>query len=163
MFFQNLKYIYRILHSIAYDLNKFANQIKSMFKHQIKFRVLYSDTDKMGYMYYGQYAKYLEMGRVEALRSLGLSYKSMEDTGVMLPVLDLKLKYLKPLFYDDEVTLTTKVSEMPGTRIYFEYELKNPEGELTTLAETTLVFIDRNAKPCMIPENFKSKIKTYFP
>ena len=134
-----------------------------MFEHQIKFRVLYSDTDKMGYMYYGQYAKYLEMGRVEALRSLGLSYKSMEDTGVMLPVLDLKLKYLKPLYYDDEVTLTTKVCDMPGTRIYFEYELKNPEGELTTLGETTLVFIDINGKPCMIPENFKSKIKTYFP
>ena len=93
-----------------------------MFEHQIKFRVLYSDTDKMGYMYYGQYAKYLEMGRVEALRSLGLSYKSMEDTGVMLPVLDLKLKYIKPLYYDDEVTLTTKISEIPGTRIYFEYD-----------------------------------------
>ena len=133
-----------------------------MFKHQIKFRVLYSDTDKMGYMYYGQYAKYLEMGRVEALRSIGLSYKSMEDTGVMLPVLDLKLKYLKPLYYDDEVTLYTKVCNMPGTRIYFEYEFKNPQGELTTLAETTLVFIDRNGKPTMIPENFKSKIKTYF-
>ena len=100
-----------------------------MFKHQIKFRVLYSDTDKMGYMYYGQYTKYLEMGRVEALRSLGLSYKSMEDAGVMLPVLDLKLKYLKPLFYD-EVTLTTKVCDMPGTRIYFEYELKNSKESL---------------------------------
>ena len=133
-----------------------------MFQHQIKFRVLYSDTDKMGFMYYGQYAKYLEMGRVEALRSLGLSYRSMEDTGVMLPVLDLKLKYLKPLFYDDEVTLMTKVCDMPETRIYFEYELKNSEGELTTLAQTTLVFIDQDAKPCMIPENFKSKIKTYF-
>ena len=134
-----------------------------MFEHQIKFRVLYSDTDKMGYMYYGQYAKYLEMGRVEALRSLGLSYKSMEDKGVMLPVLDLKIKYLKPLFYDDKVTLTTKVCDMPDTRIYFEYELKNPKGQPTTLAETTLVFVDRNGKPCMIPENFKSKIKTYFP
>ena len=134
-----------------------------MFTHQIKFRVLYSDTDKMGYMYYGQYAKYLEMGRVEALRSLGLSYKSMEDKGVMLPVLDLKLKYLKPLFYDDQVTLTTKVSKMPGTRIYFEYELLNQEGELTTIAETTLVFIDLNGKPCLMPENFKSIIKTYFP
>ena len=133
-----------------------------MFEHQIKFRVLYSDTDKMGYMYYGQYAKYLEMGRVEALRSLGLSYKSMEETGVFLPVSDLKLKYLKPLYYDDEVSLITKVCDMPGTRIYFEYELKNLKGELTTLAETTLVFIDRNGKPCMIPENFKSKIKTYF-
>ena len=133
-----------------------------MFEHQIKFRVLYSDTDKMGYMYYGQYAKYLEMGRVEALRSLGLSYKSMEETGVFLPVSDLKLKYLKPLYYDDEVSLITKVCDMPGTRIYFEYELKNLEGELTTLAETTLVFVDRNGRPCMIPENFKSKIKTYF-
>ena len=117
-----------------------------MFEHQIKFRVLYSDTDKMGYMYYGQYAKYLEMGRVEALRSLGLSYKSMEENGVFLPVSDLKLKYLKPLYYDDEVSLITKVCDMPGTRIYFEYELKNPEGELTTLAETTLVFVDRNGK-----------------
>lgn len=135
-----------------------------MFEHKIKFRVLYSDTDKMGYMYYGQYAKYLEMGRVEALRSLGLSYKAMEDTGVMLPVLDLKLKYIKPLYYDDEVTLTTKVSDLPKTRIYFEYELKNPKGEITTLAETTLVFIDHlNGKPCMIPKNFKSKIKPYFP
>ena len=133
-----------------------------MFEHQIKFRVLYSDTDKMGYMYYGQYAKYLEMGRVEALRSLGLSYKSMEETGVFLPVSDLKLKYLKPLYYDDEVSLITKVCDMPGTRIYFEYELKNSDGELTTLAETTLVFVDRNGRPCMIPENFKSKIKTYF-
>ena len=133
-----------------------------MFEHQIKFRVLYSDTDKMGYMYYGQYAKYLEMGRVEALRSLGLSYKSMEETGVFLPVSDLKLKYLKPLYYDDEVSLITKVCDMPGTRIYFEYELKNSEGKLTTLAETTLVFVDRNGRPCMIPENFKSKIKTYF-
>ena len=118
----------------------------------------------MGYMYYGQYAKYLEMGRVEALRSLGLSYKVMEDTGVMLPVLDLKLKYIKPLYYDDEVTLTTKICDLPKTRIYFEYELKNQMGEITTLAETTLVFIDHlNAKPCIIPANFKSKIKPYFP
>ena len=136
-----------------------------MFKHQIKFRVLYSDTDKMGYMYYGQYAKYLEMGRVEALRSLGISYKAMEDTGVILPVIDLKLKYIKPLYYDDEVILTTKVTDMPKTRIYFEYELKNAKSEITTLAETTLVFIDHqnSSKPCMIPKNFKSKIKLYFP
>ena len=133
-----------------------------MFEHQIKFRVLYSDTDKMGYMYYGQYAKYLEMGRVEAMRSLGLSYRSMEDSGVMLPVLDLKLKYLKPLYYDDEVILKTKVYDMPNTRIYFEYELENSKGVVTTLAETTLVFTDLNGKPCTIPENFKSKIKTYF-
>jgi len=134
-----------------------------MFQHQIKFRVLYSDTDKMGYMYYGQYAKYLEMGRVESLRSLNLSYRSMEDTGIMMPVLDLKLKYIKPLYYDDEITLITKVCKMPGMRIYFEYEIRNPKGEIATLAETTLVFVDRETgKPCLIPDNFKSIIETYF-
>jgi len=144
-------------------LNKFAYQFTIMFEHQIKFRVLYSDTDKMGYMYYGQYAKYLEMGRVEALRSLELSYKSMEDSGVMMPVLDLKLKYIKPLFYDDEITLVTKVCKMPGARIYFEYELLNPKGEVATVAETTLVFVDcTTGKHCLIPDNFKSKIKKYF-
>ena len=134
-----------------------------MFEHHIKFRVLYSDTDKMGYMYYGQYAKYLEMGRVEALRSLGLSYKSMEGSGVMMPVLELNLKYIKPLFYDDEITLITKVVIMPDTRIYFKYELLNPSGKLATAAETTLVFVDcASGKPCLIPENFKTKIETYF-
>ena len=144
-------------------LNKFAYQFTIMFEHQIKFRVLYSDTDKMGYMYYGQYAKYLEMGRVEALRSLGLSYKSMEDSGVMMPVLELNTKYIKPLFYDDEITLVTKVIKMPDTRIYFKYELLNPAGKLSTVAETTLVFVDcSSGKPCLIPDDFKNKIETYF-
>tara|TARA_B110000971_G_C20006128_1_gene499227 strand:+ start:367 stop:774 length:408 start_codon:yes stop_codon:yes gene_type:complete len=134
-----------------------------MFTHQIKFRVLYSDTDKMGYMYYGQYAKYLEMGRVEAMRSLGLSYKSMEDAGVMMPVLSLNLKYIKPLYYDDEITLVTQVFKMPDTRIYFKYELLNPAGDLASIAETVLVFVACNSgKPCLIPANFKSKIQTYF-
>ena len=134
-----------------------------MFEHQIKFRVLYSDTDKMGYMYYGQYAKYLEMGRVEALRSLGLSYKSMEESGVMMPVLELNTKYIKPLYYDDEITLVTNVVNMPDMRIYFKYELLNPAGKLATVAETTLVFVDcSTGKPCLIPANFKSKIETYF-
>ena len=134
-----------------------------MLEHQLKFRVLYSDTDKMGYMYYGRYAKYLEMGRVELLRSLGLSYVSMEDSGLIMPVLDLKIKYIKPLYYDEEIILKTKIIKRPGTRIFFEYELINPDGVLTTLAETTLVFVDRDSrKPCLIPSDFKRKIDAYF-
>ena len=134
-----------------------------MLAHQLKFRVLYSDTDKMGYMYYGRYAKYLEMGRVELLRDLGLSYRHMEDSGLIMPVLDLKLKYIKPLYYDEEVILKTKIIKKPGTRIYFEYELINSEGLLTTLAETTLVFVDKDSrKPCLIPDDFKQKIASYF-
>lgn len=134
-----------------------------MFLHQLKFRVLYSDTDKMGYMYYGRYAKYLEMGRVEALRSLGLSYLEMEESGFIMPVLELKTKYVKPLFYDDEVTLRTKISSIPNTRIYFEYEILNPKGEVATIAETTLVFVDANTrKPCPAPEEFRRKISIFF-
>ena len=134
-----------------------------MFSHQLKFRVLYSDTDKMGYMYYGRYAKYLEMGRVEALRSLGLSYLEMEESGFIMPVLELKTKYVKPLFYDDEVTLRTKISSRPNTRIYFEYEILNPKGEVATIAETTLVFVDGNTgKPCPAPEEFRRKISVFF-
>lgn len=134
-----------------------------MLHHKTLFRVLYSDTDKMGYMYYGQYAKYLEIGRVEALRSLGISYKNMEDSGVMLPVLNLNIKYIKPLFYDDKVSLHTRVETMPSTRILFKYEMKNEKGELTTVAETSLVFVNCNTGiPCGIPENLKNKIQTYF-
>ena len=67
------------------------------------------------------------------------------------------------MFYDDEVTLVTKIHKMPGTRIYFEYELLNPKGQVATVAETTLVFVDcSTGKPCLIPDNFKSKIETYF-
>ena len=134
-----------------------------MFEHQITFRVLYSDTDQMGYMYYGQYAKYLEMGRVEGFRSLGFSYKSIEDSGVMMPVLDLNLKYIKPLDYDDKITLITRVIEKPSSRIYFEYEFHNPQGQLSTIAKTTLVFVDvKSGKPCSIPDDFKLTLAQYF-
>jgi acyl-CoA thioester hydrolase len=114
-------------------------------------------------MYYGQYAKYLEMGRVEALRSLGFSYKSMEDSGVMMPVLDLNIKYIKPLYYDDKITLITRVIDEPVSRIYFEYELHNPLGKLSTKAQTTLVFVDvKSGKPCSIPDYFKLTFTKYF-
>ena len=103
------------------------------------------------------------MGRVEALRSLGLSYLEMEENGFIMPVLELKTKYVKPLFYDDEVTLRTKISSRPNTRIYFEYEILNPKGEVATIAETTLVFVDGNTgKPCPAPEEFRRKISEYF-
>jgi len=124
---------------------------------------MYSDTDKMGYMYYGRYAKYLEMGRVEALRSLGFSYLEMEESGFIMPVLELKTKYIKPLFYDDEVILHTKISSIANTRIYFEYEILNPKGEVATVAETTLVFVNGNTrKPCPAPEEFRRKISIFF-
>ncbi len=125
-----------------------------------KFRVRYADTDQMGYMYYGNYPQYLEIGRTEWLRELGFSYKKIEESGIILPVNDLKIKYLKPLRYDEEVTLLTFLKAEPMVRIEFFYELYNEQKELCTTASTTLVFIDTSTgKPRKIPNNLLQKVQ----
>ncbi|MBG6234251.1 acyl-CoA thioester hydrolase [Pedobacter sp. CAN_A7] len=134
-----------------------------MYVHETKIRVRYSETDQMGYVYNGNYAQYYEVGRVEMLRSLGMSYQSMEHAGVMMPLLELKCKFIKPAFYDQEITIKTIVSKLPGVRILFDYELFNEEGELINLGHTTLVFFDmEKKKPCTPPENFMSRIAQFF-
>jgi len=117
----------------------------------------------MGYVYNGNYAQYYEVGRVEMLRSLGMSYQSMENAGVMMPLLELKCKFIKPAYYDQEITIKTIVSKLPGVRILFDYELFNEDGDLINLGHTTLVFFDmEKKKPCLPPENFMSRITQYF-
>jgi acyl-CoA thioester hydrolase len=134
-----------------------------MYTHTTKIRVRYGETDQMGYMYYGNYAEFYEVGRVEMLRSLGMSYQEMEDTGIMMPVLELKCKYIKPAKYDQEITVKVIIDKMPGIRIHFQYELYNETEELINLGETTLVFVDMEKnKPCLPPEQFLNKMKTYF-
>ena len=134
-----------------------------MFNHQTTVRVRYAETDRMGYVYYGVYAQYFEVGRVEALRSLGMSYKRMEEEGVMLPVHDMSVSYHKPAFYDDELTVRTTIVAMPAVRIRFAYEVRNAEGGLITEAVTTLVFIDRGTgKPCRAPEELMVKLAPYY-
>ncbi|POY36303.1 thioesterase [Solitalea longa] len=134
-----------------------------MFTHETKLRVRYGETDQMGYMYYGNYAEFLEVARVEMLRSMGLSYKSFEESGIMMPVLELNVKYIKPARYDDEITIKTSVKHKPAIRIHFDYELFNEAGELITIAHTKLVFVDmKTNKPCHAPQEFMDKLKTYF-
>lgn len=123
-----------------------------MFIHETKIRVRYAETDQMGYVYYGNYAMYYEVARVEALRSAGLTYKKMEDNGVMMPVLENKSKYLKPARYDDLLTIKVSVNKPTSTRMHFEYEVFNEEGVLINVGETTLVFVDmKTGKPCHAP------------
>src|ERR1700741_695815 len=98
-----------------------------MLQKETKLRVRYGETDRMGYVYYGNYAEYYEVGRVETLRELGFSYKEMEDKGVMLPVVDFSISYKKPAFYDDEIRIVTSIKEMPGVRITFHYECYNQQ------------------------------------
>ncbi|SDF79073.1 acyl-CoA thioester hydrolase [Pedobacter terrae] len=134
-----------------------------MFSHSTKIRVRYGETDQMGYMYYGNYAQYYEVGRVEMLRSLGMSYSSMEADGIMMPVLELKCKYIKPALYDQEITVKTIIKTLPGVRIFFEYELYNEKEELINIGSTTLVFVDmKKNKPTNPPENFMEKLSVFF-
>lgn len=134
-----------------------------MYTTEIKIRVRYGETDRMGYVYYGNYAEYFEVARVEALRNLGFSYRKLEDEGIMLPVLNYSVKYLKPAYYDDELTIKVMIKELPLARIRFDYEIFNEKDELTTVADTTLVFIDRNSnKPCPAPEDFAQALKKFF-
>ena len=117
----------------------------------------------MGFVYYGNYSTYFEVARVEMLRNLGISYKELEDSGVSLPVLEYRIKYLKPAFYDELLTIHTKIPVLPAARIRFEYETRNAAGELLNLAETTLVFMNsRTLKPCAPPASVSEKMTGFF-
>jgi len=128
-----------------------------------KLRVRYAETDRMGYVYYGNYATYFEVGRVEAMKSMGMSYRKLEDDGIMMPVLEYKIKYFKPAFYDDELTIVTSIKELPKARITFYYETFNQEGEKLNSGETTLVFVSvKSGRPIPAPEEFLNKLKSSF-
>lgn len=134
-----------------------------MYTHTTKIRVRYGETDQMGYVYYGNYAEYYEVARVEMLRSLGMDYAGMESSGVMMPVLELNCKYIKPALYDQEITIKTTIQDLPGVRIHFKYELFNPAEELINIGNTTLVFVDMlKNRPCSPPENFMGRIRGFF-
>ena len=134
-----------------------------MYVTETQLRVRYGETDRMGYAYYGVYASYFEVARVESLRNMGMSYKEMEEGGIMLPVLDYSIQYKKPAFYDDLLTIKTTIPELPKARIRFQYETYNEKGDLLNTADTTLVFINMaTGKPCAAPENFLKKLSSYF-
>jgi acyl-CoA thioester hydrolase len=134
-----------------------------MFVSETTVRVRYAETDRMGYVYHGNYAQYIEVGRVEALRQLGATYKEMEDNGVMLPVYTYTLKFLKPAYYDDLLIIKTTIKELPSAKITFDYEIFNEKNELLTVGSTTLVFVNSAInKPCLPPESFMEKIKRFF-
>lgn len=135
-----------------------------MYKHTTQIRVRYSETDRMSYVYYGNYAQYFEVARVEALRNLGISYKELEERdGVMLPVLDYQIKFFKPGFYDELLSINTSIVKMPEARIYFEYEVYNEKNELINKATTTLVFVNKSTgKPMPAPAHFLNLLKSFF-
>ncbi len=135
-----------------------------MFSYEVKgIRVRYADTDQMGYVYYGNYARYYEIGRVEALRTLGFHYKAMEEEGVMMPVYENHSKFIKPARYDDELVIKVIITKLPSARIIFNYEISNQDGILLNKGETVLVFQRKdNGKLCFAPDALLDKLKVYF-
>jgi len=127
--------------------------------HEFKVRVRYAETDQMGVVYHGNYAQYFEMGRVEWLRNLGLSYSFMEKNGVMLPVVSLTMNYKKPARYDDLLTVRTIFKKQESVRIEFDYEIFSEKGELLTTGNSVLVFIDmKTGRPILPPDYVLEKI-----
>ncbi|MBT8393828.1 MAG: acyl-CoA thioesterase [Flavobacteriaceae bacterium] len=131
-----------------------------MKSDEIEIRVRYGETDQMGYVYHGNYAQYLEMGRIEWLRKLGISYKKMEEEGIMLPVLSLSINFKKSAYYDDVINVKTQLHKLPSARIEFEYELTNEQGEIITSASTVLAFVNMHTKrPMRCPNYILDKLQ----
>jgi acyl-CoA thioester hydrolase len=132
------------------------------FKSTTKMRVRYGETDQMGVAYYGNYAQYFEVGRVEALREIGMTYRSMEEKGVMLPVSEFCVKYLSSAKYDDEIKVMTAITSVEGARIRFDYELFNAENKCLAKAHTVLVFVNKESmRPIAAPKDFLSILEEY--
>jgi acyl-CoA thioester hydrolase len=117
----------------------------------------------MGYVYYGNYARLYEIGRVEALRSLGFSYKEMEDSGVMMPVYENKSRYIAPALYDELLTIRTIIKTIPAARVVFHYEIFNSSDTLVHTGETTLVFVKmENNRLTLAPKALLEKLEVFF-
>lgn len=134
-----------------------------MFKSEVQLRVRYAETDRMGYVYYGRYAEYFEIARVESLRSLGISYRELEDSGILLPVIDYSVRFFKPVFYDEWIVVKTVIPELPAARITFQYETCNKDDVLLNSASTSLAFISKETqRPCRAPDLLIKKLKPFF-
>lgn len=134
-----------------------------MYAASTQIRVRYAETDQMSYVYYGNYAMYYEVGRVEALRQLGFTYKKLEEQGVMMPVLDLQCKFITPAKYDELLTVKVMIPELPKVKMYFEYVVTNEQGKLVNEGKTTLVFLNMNSsRPCRAPQGLIDVLSPHF-
>ena len=135
-----------------------------MYESTTTIRVRYAETDKMNVVYHGNYAQYFEVGRAEAIRELGYTYKSLEDDGIIMPIVDLSFRFLRPAIYDDLLTIKTMLKEMPTNhKMEFHQEVYNEEGKLLTVGKVVLYFIDAvTREKTTMPATWKDKLSLYF-
>lgn len=134
-----------------------------MYTQEHQIRIRYAETDQMGFVYYGNYATFYEIGRVEALRQAGFPYRDLEAQGVMLPVLESTAKFLKPAHYDELITIKTTITQMPTVKMLFDHEIYNEQNELIHEAKIVLVFMKKdNHRPCRAPKALLDLLSPYF-
>lgn len=135
-----------------------------MYTHEVQIRVRYGETDQMGYLYYGNYAQYYEVGRVEMIRSLGVTYKELEeDYGIWLPVVSLDMRFVRPAYYDDLLTVRSEIRELPGEYITFHVEVFNEKKKLVNAGRVRLCFFDAKTKKVVpLPEILLERLRSYF-
>ena len=131
-----------------------------MFKHETKIVTRYAEVDRMGYVYYGNYATYFEVARVETMKEFGLSYSDLEDAGILMPVVHYEIDYKKPAFYDEELTVVCTIKELPRSRMNFFYETYNQKGWLLNSAMTQLVFVSTETnRPTKAPDQLLAALE----
>lgn len=134
-----------------------------MYTSDTQVRVRYGETDKMGFVYYGIYPLYYEIGRTELMREFDLPYKEIEDMGIILPVKTLDIKYHKAAKYDDLLTIKTSIKEIPGVRITFYYEIYNEKNELLNEGTTMLIFVnEKTQRPMKAPDILIKQLEKHF-
>ncbi|MDQ6761410.1 MAG: acyl-CoA thioesterase [Bacteroidota bacterium] len=135
-----------------------------MYTHKTQIRVHYALTDQMGVVYHGHYAQFYEIGRTDSLRNLGITYKSIEAAGIILPVIDIHSKFLRPALYDDLITVVTTLREIPvHHKIVFHSEIYNEKNELLNVGDVTLYFMEATTmKRCEMPAELREKLKDFF-
>jgi acyl-CoA thioester hydrolase len=134
-----------------------------MFVSSTQIRVRYGETDQMGFVYYGNYPLYFEVGRAEAMRQIGMTYKQMEEMGVYMPIAKMAIKYFRPGRYDDLLTIKTIINDLPSARMNFDYEVYNEQGTMLCAGNTELAFINSQTnRPCRAPDWFLKKMEEVF-
>jgi len=131
---------------------------------ETKIRIHYALTDQMGVVYHGHYAQFYEIGRGEAIREIGFTYKDIEAMGIIMPVVDIHSRFLRPAKYDDLITVKTTLKELPlHHKIVFHSEIFNENGELINIGDVTLFFMEaKEMQRCEIPTALKLKLEKYF-
>lgn len=134
-----------------------------MVSFESSIRTRYCETDQMGYVHHGNYAKYYEIGRTDLMREIGFAYDRLEKSGIIMPVISMNCRFIAPAFYDELLTVKTIVKEIPVTRATFYYEIYNKEQKMINKGDTVLVFVDKTKrKPVRIPDALFRSVKVFF-